>query len=207
MFAAAPISLLQFWAFSGCGVVFFLFLLRALSGRTPEAGAKRDWRSQLGIAIQTIGITLAGFGRVKPTLASWSPLSLAGTAVVVLLMAATIGLFAASSHELGRNWSLVARTRRDHELVRTGPYSRVRHPIYLGMLLFLLALAVALGHWAQLLVAVPVYFAGTAIRTRIEDSLLEQSFGKTFRDYRSQTPALIPRLFEAASSALLPFVA
>ena len=195
MFATVPISMLQLWTFTGCGFVFFLFLLRALSGRTPEVGAKRDWRSQIGIAIQAIGITFAGFGRVKPTLASLSPLSLAGTAVVVLLMAAAIGLFAASSRELGRNWSLVARMRRDHELVRTGPYSRVRHPIYLGMLLFLLSLAVALGHLAQLLIALPVYFAGTAIRTRAEDSLLEQSFGKTFRDYRSRTPALIPRLF------------
>jgi protein-S-isoprenylcysteine O-methyltransferase Ste14 len=63
------------------------------------------------------------------------------------------------------------------------------------MLLFLLALAVALGHYAQLLVAIPVFLIGTTIRTRIEDGLLEQSFGDAFRDYRSSTPALIPRLF------------
>jgi protein-S-isoprenylcysteine O-methyltransferase Ste14 len=55
--------------------------------------------------------------------------------------------------------------------------------------------AIALGHWAQLLIALPLFFAGTAIRTKIEDSLLEQSFGNAFRDYRNATPALIPRLF------------
>ena len=110
-------------------------------------------------------------------------------------MGGAIGLFAASSRELGRNWSLVARMRSDHELVRTGPYSRVRHPIYLGMLLFLLALAIALGHWAQLVIALPLFVAGTAMRTSAEDSLLEQSFGSDFRDYRTSTPALIPRLF------------
>ena len=109
-------------------------------------------------------------------------------------MGAAIGLFAASSRELGRNWSLVARTRSDHELVRTGPYSRVRHPIYLGLLLFVVAMAVGLGHWAQLLIALPFFFAGTAIRMKVEDSLLEKSFGDTFRDYRKSTPALIPRL-------------
>jgi len=113
---------------------------------------------------------------------------------VVVLMSGAIALFAASSRELGRNWSLVARMRSDHELVRTGPYARVRHPIYLGMLLFLLALAVALGHWAQLIVAIPVFLAGTTIRTHLEDGLLEQQFGETFRAYRSSTPALIPRL-------------
>ena len=105
-----------------------------------------------------------------------------------------IALFASSSHELGRNWSLVARTRSDHQLVRSGPYARVRHPIYLAMLLFLLALAVALGHWLQLIVAVPVFLAGTTIRTRTEDGLLEESFGEQFRAYRKSTPALIPKL-------------
>src|SRR5205085_8164740 len=128
-------------------------------------------------------------GTVRPRLAPLGPSSLAATAAVLVLRGGAIALFAASSRELGRNWSFVARTRSDHELVRTGPYSRVRHPIYLGMFLFLLALAIALGHWAQLLIAVPVFFAGTVIRTRLEDSLLEQSFGDAFRDYRSSTPA------------------
>jgi len=190
-----PVSYLQLGTFSVCGLVFFVFLLRAISQRTPEAGGKRDRRSQLGIAIQSIGIALAGFGFVKATLTPFSAPSLAGTAGVLILMGGAIGLFASSSRELGRNWSLVARMRSDHELIRTGPYARVRHPIYLGMLLFLLALAVALGHWVQLLAALPVFFIGTAIRTRLEDGLLEQSFGDSFRDYRRSTPALIPRLF------------
>lgn len=189
-----PISLLQLWTFSACGVLFFIFLLRTLSQRAPESNAKRDRRSQLGIAIQSIGIALAGVGPLKPTLAPFGLPGLAGTAAVLLLMGGAIGLFLASSRELGRNWSLVARTRSDHELVRTGPYARVRHPIYLGMLFFLLALAVALGHWVQLVIALPVFFIGTRIRTRLEDGLLEQSFGDKFRDYRRSTPALIPRI-------------
>ena len=190
-----PTSLLQVWTFSATALLFFVFLLRTLSGRGRESGATRDRRSQLGIVIQSIGIGLAGFGPVKLTLTSFSPAGLAGTAAVILLMGGAIGLFATSSRELGRNWSLVARTRTDHQLVRTGPYSRVRHPIYLGLLLFLLAFAVGLGHWAQLLIALPFFFAGTAIRTRVEDHLLEQSFGSAFSDYRSSTPAIIPRLF------------
>jgi protein-S-isoprenylcysteine O-methyltransferase Ste14 len=75
------------------------------------------------------------------------------------------------------------------------PYARVRHPIYLGLLLFLLAFSVGLGHWAQLLLALPIFLAGTAIRTRVEDGLLERQFGDVFRQYRDSTPALLPRLF------------
>jgi protein-S-isoprenylcysteine O-methyltransferase Ste14 len=190
-----PIGWFQLWTFSGCGLIFFVLLLRNLSRRAPKSGEQRDRRSQLGIAIQSIAIGLIGLGPVRPTLTSFGFAGLAGTAAVLLLMGGAVGLFIASSRELGRNWSLVARTRSDHELVRTGPYSIVRHPIYLGLLLFTVALAVALGHWAQLLIALPVFIASTAIRTRIEDSLLEKSFGDAFRDYRNATPALLPRLF------------
>ena len=191
---AVPISLVQLWVFTASGIVFFIFLLRTLSRGGAESGGKRDRRSKAGIIIQSVGIGLAGFGPLKPVLAPSSAAGIAGTAAVLVLMGGAIGLFATSSRELGRNWSLVARMRSDHELVRTGPYALVRHPIYLGMLLFLLALAVALGHWLQLLVALPVFFIGTTIRTRLEDGLLEQQFGEKFRDYRRSTPAVIPRL-------------
>jgi protein-S-isoprenylcysteine O-methyltransferase Ste14 len=189
-----PISFVQLWAFAASGLLFFLFLIRAASRRTAESGSKRDRRSQLGILVQAFGFPLAGFGLVRPTLAPLSVAALVGTAAVLLLMGGAIALFASSSRELGRNWSLVARTRSDHQLVRSGPYARVRHPIYLGMLLFLLAMAVALGHWLQLVLAVPVFLAGTAIRTRTEDGLLEATFGEQFRAYRKATPALIPKL-------------
>ena len=191
---AVPISVAQYAAFTISGFVFAYFLVRAFSRRSPESGAKRDPRSRAGIIIQAVGIALTGFGPIRLTLSSVSPAGLAGTAVVLVLMCGAIGLFATSSRELGKNWSLVARMRSDHELVRTGPYARVRHPIYLGMLLFLLALAVALGHWLQLVVAIPVFLVGTAIRTRLEDGLLEHQFGEKFRDYRSSTPALLPKL-------------
>jgi protein-S-isoprenylcysteine O-methyltransferase Ste14 len=62
------------------------------------------------------------------------------------------------------------------------------------MLLFLLGLAASLGHWLQLIVAVPLFLVGTRMRTNAEERLLEQSFGEAFRQYRSSTPALLPRL-------------
>jgi protein-S-isoprenylcysteine O-methyltransferase Ste14 len=190
-----PVSTTQFWAFWALSLVFFYFLIRAASRRTSERGAKNDNRSRLGIFLQSVGIGLAGIGPTKPTLPPFSEAALAGTAAVIVLMGGAVALFAASSRALGRNWSIIARTRTDHQLVRSGPYARVRHPIYLGMLLFLLGLAVAVGHWVQLLVAVPTFLIGTAIRIRIEDQLLEQSFGDAFRKYRSTTPALLPRIF------------
>ncbi|HEX3422787.1 MAG TPA: isoprenylcysteine carboxylmethyltransferase family protein [Sphingomicrobium sp.] len=190
-----PISHLQLWAFFALSLVFFIFLLRAFSRSAGETGSKNDPNSRLGILLQALGIAATGIGREKATLTAFSLAGLAGTLAVVLLMAGAIMLFATSSSALGRNWSIVARTRADHELVRSGPYARVRHPIYLGLLLYLFAFAVALGHWLQLVIALPLYLAGTQIRTRVEDRLLEESFGDVFRDYRNSTPALVPRLF------------
>jgi protein-S-isoprenylcysteine O-methyltransferase Ste14 len=191
---SVPTSITQIVAFWLLSIGFFVALFRAFSRRSAETGATRDSRSRLGIVVQSIGIATAGFGTVRGLLPPFGLPAILGTLAVIVLMGGSIALFAASSRELGRNWSLVARTRSDHELIRTGPYARVRHPIYLGMLLFLFGLAVALGHWVQLIVAVPVFLIGTSVRMRLEDGLLEQSFGDAFRSYRSSTPALIPRL-------------
>lgn len=191
---AVPISPMQAWAFMALTAVFFLSIFRAAARRTRETGGRSDRRSRFGIILQSIGIGVVGFGPARPTIPSFSLAGVSGTLAVVLSVGGTIALFAASSRALGKNWSLVARTRSDHELVRDGPYARVRHPIYLGMFLFLLGLAVALGHWLQLAVAVPTFLVGTAVRIRLEDSLLQQNFGSTFDEYRRSTPALIPRI-------------
>lgn len=193
-FLAVPVSLTQFWVFAVLALVFFASLIRTASGRGREPGAKADNRSRLGILLQSVGIGLVGFGPTRPTLPPFGAAALAGSFAVLALMGGAIGLFLASARALGRNWSVVARTRSDHELVRHGPYARVRHPIYLGMLLFLLGLSAALGHWVQLIVAVPLFLIGTAIRMRIEDRLLEAQFGDDFRDYARSTPALVPGL-------------
>ena len=194
MLQGAPVSFVQVAAFLGLSLIFFFFVLRAVAARTHETGTTADARSRMGILLQSIGIGAAGFGFVAIRTGPPSLFDLIETTVVVALMGGAVALFASSSRALGKNWSLVARTRSDHQLIRTGPYARVRHPIYLGMLLFLLAMAVAFDHWRQLIVAIPVFLAGTSIRTRIEDRLLEQNFGQEFIDYRNSTPALLPRL-------------
>ena len=188
-----PIGWLQFWLFCGLAILFFASLIRALIKRTPESGGRREGKSRIGIVLQSISFFFAGIGGARPSLPLLSPAALGGALAVLLLMGGSLYLFAASSSALGKNWSLEARMRTDHQLIRNGPYARVRHPIYLGMLLFLLGLAVAFGHWLQLIVALPLFLVGTSIRTRLEDRLLEEQFGQEFADYARSTPALIPR--------------
>jgi protein-S-isoprenylcysteine O-methyltransferase Ste14 len=189
-----PIGWPQFWIFTVLGILFFAALIRALSRKTPESGGRREGKSLVGIIVQSMSFFVAGVGGVRPSLPLLSPGSIAGAIAVLLLMGGTLYLFVASSTALGKNWSFQARMRTDHQLIRTGPYARVRHPIYLGMLLFLLGLAVALGHWLQLVVALPFFLGGTAIRSKLEDRLLGEQFGADFDEYARTTPALIPKL-------------
>lgn len=191
---AIPTSQLQLWLFQALAFCFVALILLAALRRKNEDGARQDSRSRTGILIQSSSFLIVWAGPVKAIL-DWSGVpGLAGCAAVVLLMAGVLGLFASSSAALGKNWSIKARTLNDHQLIRTGPYAHVRHPIYLAMLLFLLAMTVALGHWLQLVPALPIFLIGTRIRTSAEDRLLEERFGREFVDYRDSTPALLPRL-------------
>ncbi|HXR93008.1 MAG TPA: isoprenylcysteine carboxylmethyltransferase family protein [Steroidobacteraceae bacterium] len=103
-----------------------------------------------------------------------------------------IAIFVAATRAMGKNWSVVARMRSDHELVRTGPFAIVRHPIYFALFLYMLSLAVAFGHSAQLLLAVPLYSAGTIVRIREEEKLLRAHFGEQHARYVREVPAFIP---------------
>jgi len=95
---------------------------------------------------------------------------------------------------LGKQWSPSARLIEGHELITSGSYRIVRHPIYSGMLGLLVATGGAFSTPWILLIAVVVYIAGTLIRTRIEERLLLEHFGAAYEEYRSRVPALVPFL-------------
>jgi len=95
---------------------------------------------------------------------------------------------------LGRNWSGTVTIKQDHELIRSGPYARVRHPIYSGLLLAFAGSAIALGEWRGLL-ALSLVWVAYWRKLRIEERWMQETFGALYQRYRAQTGALIPYLF------------
>jgi protein-S-isoprenylcysteine O-methyltransferase Ste14 len=96
---------------------------------------------------------------------------------------------------LGGLFRAVVVIQRDHRLVTTGPYGRVRHPSYTGALLTAAGFGIALGHWTSLLVVLLGWGAGLAYRIRVEEGALHRAFGADYDDYRSRTWRLIPHVF------------
>jgi protein-S-isoprenylcysteine O-methyltransferase Ste14 len=95
---------------------------------------------------------------------------------------------------LGRQWRMDAGLTADHQLIVTGPYRLVRHPIYTSMLCVLLATGVLVSPWWLIVPAVVLFMIGTEIRVRIEDRLLASQFGEQALEYQRRTGAYVPLL-------------
>lgn len=92
---------------------------------------------------------------------------------------------------LGRNWSSVVTIKEGHELIDTGPYALVRHPIYTGLLVAFVGSAVALGEWRGVL-AVLVAWAAFWRKLRVEERWMTERFGEQYLAYCKRVPALVP---------------
>jgi protein-S-isoprenylcysteine O-methyltransferase Ste14 len=91
-----------------------------------------------------------------------------------------------ATRHLGKFWRYEAALNANHELVKTGPYAWIRHPIYLSMLGMLLASGAAYSWWPTLIVGVLLFLIGAEIRTKAEDKLLEMYFQDEFIEYRAR---------------------
>jgi protein-S-isoprenylcysteine O-methyltransferase Ste14 len=111
-------------------------------------------------------------------------LALAGAAVVLRSRAA-----------LGAAWSFLPKADQDADLVTTGPYRLVRHPIYLGLVLLATGQALAFGSWAALLIVLLGLVPTFAWRARTEETVLSRTFGERYAVYQRRTKMIIPHIF------------
>lgn len=180
------------------GLLLFVAALvfaRFRVGRRKESGAQTGGRARLGIALQALAFFAVAFGPQQLTLQTGSAAAWGQAVIVAVLIGACIGTFLSAAFAMGRNWSFVARTRRDHDLVTWGPFATIRHPIYTGLVAMLFALGVAFGHWRGLLVGFPLFALGTWIRVREEEKLLRSHFGEEYEAYAARVKRFVPKLF------------
>jgi protein-S-isoprenylcysteine O-methyltransferase Ste14 len=100
-------------------------------------------------------------------------------------------LYAWSQATLGKAWSPHLQMRQEHALVTTGPYTRIRHPIYLALLAFLTGIALVTANWffiALLVVSIVVL----ALRIPKEEQMMIEDFGQEYKAYMARTGRLFP---------------
>lgn len=93
---------------------------------------------------------------------------------------------------LGEYWSARVTLKEGHELIRSGPYAFVRHPIYTGMLVACFGTALVVGEWRGIL-AVVLLLAAHSRKAMREERMLTQEFGDQYMAYRQSTGFLLPR--------------
>ena len=184
------IVMICWFAFAG------IFIFRKTPPAAPEK--KRASGSIAGVALQALSYAIIWSVRrtaFSPIVSGSAWIGIAAGAVAIVAAVGSVFLIMSAVKTLGKEWSITARMVEDHKLATEGPYARVRHPIYTGMLGMLIATGLAITHWMALVAAIVVFAIGTFVRIRIEERLLRETFGQRFEEYARRVPAVIPGNF------------
>jgi protein-S-isoprenylcysteine O-methyltransferase Ste14 len=167
--------------------VFWLYWLISAFSAKEGTGARRPRPAGLAVVLLAF-VLLRVFNRDQQ--ATPGP-ALKAAGLILLLLG--LGLAVWARVYLGRNWGMPMTERAEPELVTSGPYRYVRHPIYSGILLGTIGTALALNlFWLIVLAVLGVYFIYSA---QVEERNLAKSFPDTYPAYRSHTRMLIPFVF------------
>ncbi len=171
-------------------VCWVLWALAFVKPRREAAGQKREMRapsSRWGLGMVFVSFALiwtfvrpAGYH--QPMVESIASMILGPASVVLAWFAA---------HRLGKQWSYEASLREDHELVQTGVYRWLRHPIYTSMLGMFITTGLAWTWWPMFFVGLVLFIAGTEIRIAAEERLLTERF-PAYADYRARVKGYVP---------------
>ncbi len=171
----------------GCAwLVFWIYWLA--SAASSKESVKSGWRPRL------TGVTAIGVFLIAGVLRSGSLAvhSVILEAIGAVLFVCGISLAVWARLHLGRNWGMPMTQRAEPELVTSGPYRFVRHPIYTGLLTAVLGTALVNNLLGLIVVAALLayfYYSGT-----VEERNLAATFPQAYPEYKSKTKMLIPFL-------------
>jgi protein-S-isoprenylcysteine O-methyltransferase Ste14 len=178
-------------------LLFVAYWAVAAVGAKRNAGG-RQWRGGIGLRLVVILLvaTVLRWPSLREFLSetqrSASRSDVLGWGGVVLCMLG-FGLAIIARWHLGRNWGMPMSRKEQPELVTSGPYAFIRHPIYTGLILAMLGSAIGVNiFWVVLLIPVGAYFVYSARR---EETVMLQLFPEQYAAYMARTGMLAPRLW------------
>jgi protein-S-isoprenylcysteine O-methyltransferase Ste14 len=170
-------------------VAFWVYWLAA--SFNAKAGQTR-WRRFAGIRIAVILVVLLllrlkTFKTHAVTDSPW----LQGIGLAVFVLGLALAVWARVY--IGQNWGMPMSRKADPELVTAGPYSRVRHPIYTGIILAMIGTTIAVSlYWLVAVLLIGAYFIYSAT---VEERTMSQTFPDSYPEYKRSTKMLIPFVY------------
>jgi len=184
-------GMLQIAAYVVLGVCWTAWVLAFVKPQRSAAGQKESVRapsSRWGIFLVMLAYACE-WAFVQPTGFHKSTASLIAS---IIIGPPSVLLAWMATRHLDKQWRFEAALSEDHELIKTGPYRWMRHPIYASMLGMLLQTGLAKAWWPMLIAGLVFYVIGTEIRIHAEEGLLVSRFGEEFAEYRRTVRAYIP---------------
>ena len=176
------------WLWLGTFAVWWISAIAA----KRTVGSDWDWQSHVVNSIVGLAWVLLFDGQLGGPLAwRFLPMEPVVTGLGFALTVAGLGLALLARFDLGSNWGALVELKQNHQLVRSGPYALVRHPIYSGFMLATLGTAIAHGQLRGL-IAFAVVAAAWTYKSGLEETFLLRHFGPVYEQYRREVKRLIP---------------
>jgi protein-S-isoprenylcysteine O-methyltransferase len=157
---------------------------------------KRDTERHLGQSFGLMFAIIAAF--ILPRLpmfkfVNFAPVRPVLSMIGLVLCVAGMAVLVAARQTLGRNWSQTVAAKEDHELITSGPYRYMRHPMYAGGMLAAVGSAIVVGGpFIFLLLILGALFLWRVVA---EDRLMARQFPNEYPAYMGRTKALIPSVW------------
>jgi protein-S-isoprenylcysteine O-methyltransferase Ste14 len=178
------------WLSAALWLAFIVYWSKAAANASATLRAETPRSRAIHNGLMNLSLLLL-FLRLPGLTGRWVP---ATSLVPVAGLALHVGSFALaawSRRHLGRHWSHMVAEKVDHELVRSGPYRVLRHPIYSAMIGMTIGTALVSGEM-HALVAVAILVAAYVRKIWLEEQNLARVFGADWADYRKKSWALVP---------------
>jgi protein-S-isoprenylcysteine O-methyltransferase Ste14 len=174
-------------------IVFFVYWIVGMF-KTRATREKEPLSSRIAILfLEIVGYLLVfnsatGIGVLG---SRFIPRSFVVAILGVIFSWAGIALAIWARYHLAEYWSARVTIKEDHRLIRTGPYTHLRHPIYSGLILATLGSAAAIDEWRCIL-GLCLVVLGYCLKAKKEEAMLSHQFGDAFHEHQKHTGFLLP---------------
>jgi protein-S-isoprenylcysteine O-methyltransferase Ste14 len=173
--------------------IILYWIARAFGNKRTRVRRQRGVLLVYGLIVVVTGSVLGHLHGLRVNLFPVTALTeLLGIAICV----AGLGLAVWARNILGRNWSGLVVIKEDHELIQSGPYRWVRHPLYTGLLTGILGSVIAVSPTGRAFALVVLWIVLFSFKARSEERAMTQEFGERYGEYRARVRwAIFPLLY------------